>query len=157
MKIKMRVTKKGRMKSYPDIVRSFQNSLVDEDESFYYVEFDETDKKLDRLFSTVGGWKATKIWIDGKEVDNGDIGKVIFCPFLQNCDGICKHSLGLELYRMLYGSPFAYKKIAERESLEGLKTWYEKNQELEKYEWNYELSLLRMIEDDMIKRKKERK
>ncbi|MHA1202994.1 MAG: hypothetical protein ACTSQ4_10800 [Candidatus Heimdallarchaeaceae archaeon] len=153
----IRITKKTQSASLPDIKEIIENYEKTEDETFWYVIFPEGNKDFEQLFEYVSTWKTTKLWIKGVEINldynsRMNFQKTIFCKYSQNCSGDCMHNLDLELYRHDWRSPFEENNVGERESIRGLKEWFNNNDELQKNDsWSgrhtleRELSLERML------------
>ena len=123
--VKIRITKVSRSDSYPDALKIIKDNDFTEDENFYYISFPEANNDLKQLFELIGTWKSTKIWLNDKEISklNREARKTIFCPYFRECEGICKHNIGLGESYYTRDDPYYDKIIAEKESIIGLVNW----------------------------------
>ena len=154
--------KKSKRVDYADTLEIILENDFKEEENFYYVNFEEVDRKVKKFHNNVWGLKATRLWINGnevfiEEVRYGNVIETIFCPYKENCDGICKHDIGLmSHWSISTEDPFYYEKAAETRSLEGVLRWFKESSESTEPNYRDEyvlaemnkLSILELEEDE---------
>lgn len=149
--LKLRIKKSKRV-DFLDDLEIIKQSKFDEDENYYYVYFDEIDHQVKALFNSVWTLKATKIWINGKEIihDTGYPSEVIFCLYKDICEGICYHDIRLIYSAFVNGDdPFYIEKSAKIQSIKGAKAWFEENQTISRIV-NHEDDVLKKLNEYTI-------
>ena len=80
----------------PDLKELILLFKHEKDEQFFYVESETLSKEFEDIYQMVDGWKATKFWIDNREIpikdDRHNIKNTIFCKFRNSCNGLCNHT-----------------------------------------------------------------
>ncbi len=132
--LKYRVKKSTRI-DYADTLEIILESDFTEEEKFFFVRFNDVDRKVKKFHNNVWGLKATRLWIKGKEVYLEESGRhgiteTIFCSYKEDCEGICKHNMGLaRTWEVSRDDPFYDEKIAETDSIQGILKRIEKVKE----------------------------
>lgn len=91
--IVVRIPKSSKSPSMPDVLELVNDTgCSDEDKKFYYVHFYDTkDKNLKLLLDIVKGLKATRVTVDGNDVDAKSFFATVFCIDKDICMGRCRH------------------------------------------------------------------
>ena len=129
--------KKSKRADFVDALIIIKESTFTEDEHFYYVQYEEEnlDRNVKILFNNVWGLKATKLWINGREVYQEDykqwtIDNTLFCVFKENCEGICLHTIEFGRWTEISADdPHYNEKIAQTCSIIGFENWIKNNKE----------------------------
>ena len=87
----IRFSSKVNSPSLSDAIKIAEDHEHYIDGGFYFVHFEDADKDLERLIDVVGCWKASKSFVDEKEVPIRKFKNVFFCDYTLICDGVCNY------------------------------------------------------------------
>lgn len=133
--LKLRIKKSKRV-DFLDALEVIERSNHTKDENFYYVSYNEANRDAKFLFNDVWRFKATRVWVDGKEIlkeekySERSIDNTIFCPYKEKCEGLCMHNIEFGMWDDIpYDDPFHDDKIAQTKSVIGLEKWFDETNE----------------------------
>ena len=129
--LKLRIPHKVRSDGIVDVISILKGFEHETDDRFFYISFNEPVQEAKRLVDIAGPWKATKIWINGEEIEGGfsyKLKETIFCTHYDDCNGICKHDLYLGLGI----------ESEEEGSINALSNWFETSEDNDSLDRNRE-------------------